>query len=244
MARSYFILEKGIIEREDLSIYEKMCCVVLAKWASESIVSFNMSTLATQMSCSEGKAKATVQKLKDKGFIELEDKVSSNSKPPKIIKAENVDGLKPIDFNYSEHPKTSKEDLLTQVRALVDEAINDSEARIILNFANEDLEKIKRCYKKAKNMQISDKIEALIIELQRKEVVPPKLEERAKKEMSLEKEHKVKDKPKAEDKPSVEVKPWYLDDDEVEDDVIKGPSDNQINTNVLNKMKAYGKFGK
>lgn len=234
MARSYFILEKGIIEREDLSIYEKMCCVVLAKWASESIVSFNMSTLATQMSCSEGKAKATVQKLKDKGFIELEATSAFDSKLPKIIKAENVNGLEPIDFRHSEKDNVSKEDLIEHVRALIDEPINDSEARIILNFANEDFEKIKSCYKKAQKMQISDKIEALIIELQRKEEAPPKAKE------------PVEDDQNIENNLSTQVeKPWYLDDDDdLDDEVIKAPSNNQINTNVLNKMKAYGKFGK
>ena len=243
MAKSYFILEKGIIERDDLTIYEKMCCVVLAKWAAESVVSFDMATLAIQMSCTENKAKETIEKLKYKGFIESEGKEETDYRPPRIIKAEHVDGLEPLDFSEKSDQKMTKEDLVAKIHDLIDEPINDSEARIILNFANENFEKIEFCYKKAKKMQVSDKIEALMMELQKKEVhkvkvVEAPVKDASIKEAKLEKEEIKKDEPQCE-------KLWYLDGDEDGDiDVIKPPSGNQINTNMLNKMKAYGKLRK
>lgn len=174
MSTSYFILEKGIIERQDLSIYEKMCCVVLAKWATEEIDGFNMETLADEMSCTISKAKETIRQLKSKGFIQAIAQEEIVKKTQKIIKAEDVEGLEPISF-ASTSALLSKEVLMEEVRTIISEPLNDSETKIILNFANDDLEKIKTCYKKAKNMQVGDKIEALMMELQRKEKPPAKL---------------------------------------------------------------------
>jgi hypothetical protein len=338
---SYFILEKGIIEREDLSIYEKMCCVVLAKWAAEEREGFDTLTLAREMSCTERKATETIRQLKQKGFIQSEGP-SEVSSTPRVIKAENVEGLKPISFDEDDQSDKalSREDLMAGVQDIIDETINDSEARIILNFAGDDLEKIKRCYKIAKNMQISDTIEALIIELQRKEK-PPATLETINREVKIEESQKqvqakvpvdfgtqVKENNQIQKnsestyfRESVEVeplgdtfntadlleeikmpdlaslnniaeeqfiqptytkepanqafeqsvesagttehvgraenfehiknvehvestkRPWYLDDDDDLDDVIKTPS-TQINANMINKMKAYKRYGK
>jgi len=307
---SYFILEKGIIEREDLSIYEKMCCVVLAKWAAEEKEGFDTLTLAREMSCTERKATETIRQLKQKGFIQSEGP-SEASPAPRVIKAENVEGLKPIRFeeaDKSDRP-LSREDLMAGVQDIIEETINDSEARIILNFAGDDLEKVKRCYKIAKNMQISDTIEALIIELQRKEKPPATLEtinRQVKNSVGPYKETKdyvtktkvvessnelyksddllsrqlleeikipdlqgqgfeqaietvwptentwnsenVEGSENTEHVESAESlesaeRPWYLDDDDDLDDVIKPPS-TQINANMINKMKAYKRYGK
>ena len=59
--------------------------------------------------------------------------------------------------------------LIDQVFEIVEENINDREARIILSFANNDIELIREKYKAAKRSQVSDKIEMLINELQRKD---------------------------------------------------------------------------
>lgn len=244
MSISYFILEKGIVEREDLSIYEKMCCVVLAKWAAEERNGFDTLTLAKEMSCTERKARETIGQLKQKGFIQSEGayEVPLSSR---VIKAEHVEGLKPIIFDDGDKADSplSREDLMASVQETIDEVINDSEARIILNFAGDDLEKIKKCYKIAKNMQISDTIEALIIELQRKEKPPATLE-------SI--NRGVKEEEKEEASPQIEKikedvehteRPWYLEDEDDLEDVVQAPS-TQINTNMIQKMKAYKQYGK
>jgi hypothetical protein len=279
------------------------------------------------MSCTERKATETIRQLKQKGFIQSEGP-SEVSPTPRVIKAENVEGLKPISFDEDDQSDKalSREDLMAGVQDIIDETINDSEARIILNFAGDDLEKIKRCYKIAKNMQISDTIEALIIELQRKEK-PPATLETINREVKIEESQKqvqakvpvdfgtqvkennqiqknsestyfresveveplgdtfntaelleeikkpdlasqsfeqpvgnagvteytggtehiehIKNVEGAESSQSTEntKRPWYLDDDDDLDDVIKTPS-TQINANMINKMKAYKRYGK
>ncbi|MGB3368686.1 MAG: hypothetical protein WBA54_14415 [Acidaminobacteraceae bacterium] len=59
--------------------------------------------------------------------------------------------------------------LVDKVYEILDGQINEREARIILSFANNDIERIREKYKIAKRSQINDKIEVLINELQKKE---------------------------------------------------------------------------
>lgn len=65
--------------------------------------------------------------------------------------------------------KVTTESLTDQVIALIDEKISSKEANIILAFANNDLDKIKRKYQIAKQSQLSDTIGVLINELQKKD---------------------------------------------------------------------------
>lgn len=59
--------------------------------------------------------------------------------------------------------------LVDKVYEILDEQINEREARIILSFADNDIDRIREKYKVAKRSQINDKIEVLINELQKKE---------------------------------------------------------------------------
>lgn len=61
-----------------------------------------------------------------------------------------------------------EKDILETICDLIDEPINIKEAKIILNFAGGDLDKIKEKYKIAKASQFQDKIEVLIHELQKR----------------------------------------------------------------------------
>ncbi|MBF4693278.1 hypothetical protein [Fusibacter ferrireducens] len=73
--------------------------------------------------------------------------------------------------------KESKQSLVDQVIRIVDEKISFKEANIILGFASNDLELIKRKYKIAKLSQMSDTISVLINELQKKDSAVIKAEE-------------------------------------------------------------------
>lgn len=65
--------------------------------------------------------------------------------------------------------KVTNQSLTDQVIGLVDEKISSKEANIILAFANNDIEVIKKKYKIAKQSQLSDTIGVLINELQKKD---------------------------------------------------------------------------
>jgi len=73
--------------------------------------------------------------------------------------------------------KETKETLVDQVIDLIDERISFKEANIILGFAKNDLELIRRKYRVAKMSQVSDTIGVLINELQKKDSTVIKAEE-------------------------------------------------------------------
>lgn len=62
-----------------------------------------------------------------------------------------------------------RESLVSSVMDMIEEPINDRQARIILGLAQYDLEKVRKCYHVAQNTQVADKIDMLIHELQKKE---------------------------------------------------------------------------
>lgn len=71
------------------------------------------------------------------------------------------------DFFVSQ--KEKKRNLVDEVTDLIDEKISFKQANIILGFAENDLDLIKRKYQQAKKSQVSDKISVLINLLQTKE---------------------------------------------------------------------------
>ena len=73
--------------------------------------------------------------------------------------------------------KVTNQSLVDQVIEMVDERISSKEANIILAIANNDLEKIRKKYKIAKQSQVSDAIGVLINELQKKDSTVIKSEE-------------------------------------------------------------------
>lgn len=260
MPTSAFSVETNLIDRNDLNIYEKMCSVVLARYAGRAEFSnmLNINVIAIRMGCDVKEAEKALNSLIAKKLVTLEDagtiepellvepqKVSSrviksegpyetsqakakavepltfesldvfeeekevkgNSKgADKSTKVEALEGAPvakpkktrkaapkkastpeaPTPKTITDHEevvaeKTSHrpivpkqvradvQDLIDQVFEIIEENINDREARIILSFANNDIEQVREKYKIAKNSQVNDKIEMLINELQKRE---------------------------------------------------------------------------
>jgi DNA-binding transcriptional regulator YhcF (GntR family) len=150
-----------VVDREDLNIYEKMCCVVLARFIQDTEDDdLTMADLAKHMGVEEIVAKGAFYSLKKKGILESQE---SEIKPGTIIKANDVKSELELDMPLTYNQK------LDRVFEIIEENINEREAKIILGFAGNDLEKIKEKYKIAQSTQFKDKIEVLIHELQKKE---------------------------------------------------------------------------
>lgn len=260
MSGNLFQVETNLIDRNDLNIYEKMCSVVLARYAGRSEFSnmLSLKVIALRMGCSEAQAEKALNSLIEKKLVMLEDsekiepelliepakvnskvirsesvlasepkespfkhlesfeddevkpqkKKRSSAKKPSAVKEEKQTPAPATAAHESEKvtkppkakakekqgsdeelevlkavqnlaktarpvvPKQAREglqDLIDQVFEIVEENINDREARIILSFAGNDIELIKEKYRIAKRSQVSDKIEMLINELQKKD---------------------------------------------------------------------------
>lgn len=262
MPNNNFTVENNLIDRNDLSIYEKMCSIVLARYAGRAEFSnmLNIQIIAIRMGCTVEEADQALNSLISKKLVTLEDsehiepemlmvetiKVNSriiksemievqNKPQPKVFEtlesfdeellsapieapkkksgrkkkveaveildektnvkkadskrievAKETSAKETIKETIKETPKEpSKETptrplvpkqvregvqaLIDEIFSIVDENINDREARIILSFANNNLDLVREKYKIAKRSQVNDKIEMLINELQKKD---------------------------------------------------------------------------
>lgn len=221
----WFILANNVVDREDLSIYEKMCCVVLARYSEDDV---SIEKLALKMGVEDIVAKGAFYSLMSKGILELADK-SNAIKPGTIIKAdkedeeENKDEEKEIieESFYEVKPEDmflSTEDKILKICEIVDEKISKREAMIILSFSGNDLKRVVEKYKIAKESTYIDKVEVLLNELQKKD----------EKKSNVIKSVDVAEK--------VNVLNEVKFDDEVEENIRPKT---QINTYKINMMKKY-----
>ena len=146
----WFKLSSNVVDRDDLSIYEKMCCVVLARYSEEDDISLDY--LAIKMGVEEIVAKGAFYSLMSRGIVELVDQ-SQKIRPGRIIKANNEEITEPImeelieeiidvkEFKRSDLV-LSNEEKVHRVCEIIDEKLSDREAKIILSFAKNDINKI------------------------------------------------------------------------------------------------------
>ncbi|MGO0907699.1 conserved phage C-terminal domain-containing protein [Clostridioides difficile] len=78
--RDWFWIENILIDREDLTIYEKMIYIVLARHSNEESFCFpSYKTISAKCRCSERQAKNVIKSLEEKGLIKKENRMKNNS---------------------------------------------------------------------------------------------------------------------------------------------------------------------
>ncbi|CZR99320.1 hypothetical protein CDFC105_72926 [Clostridioides difficile] len=78
--RDWFWIENILIDREDLTIYEKMIYIVLARHSNEESFCFpSYKTISAKCGCSERQAKNVIKSLEEKGLIKKENRTRDNS---------------------------------------------------------------------------------------------------------------------------------------------------------------------
>ncbi|HGM3371794.1 conserved phage C-terminal domain-containing protein [Clostridioides difficile] len=79
--RDWFWVENDLIDREDLTIYEKMIYITLVRHSNENSICFpSYRTIAQKSGCSERQAKKIVKDLEKKKLIKKENRTKKNSK--------------------------------------------------------------------------------------------------------------------------------------------------------------------
>ncbi|EGT4537005.1 TPA: conserved phage C-terminal domain-containing protein [Clostridioides difficile] len=79
--RDWFWVENNLIDREDLTIYEKMIYMTLVRHSNENSICFpSYRTIAQKSGCSERQAKKVVKDLEKKKLIKKENRTKGNSK--------------------------------------------------------------------------------------------------------------------------------------------------------------------
>lgn len=79
--KDWFWVENDLIDREDLTIYEKMIYMTLVRHSNENSICFpSYRTIAQKSGCSERQAKKVAKDLEKKKLIKKENRTKGNSK--------------------------------------------------------------------------------------------------------------------------------------------------------------------
>ncbi len=106
MTNEYFTLHQSIVDRDDLTIYEKMCCVVLARFAGkdeyEDLLSKDI--IAMKMGCSNEEAYKAFEGLVRKGILESQEPIEVELNelelsPSNVIKTQTEESFEKVTFN-------------------------------------------------------------------------------------------------------------------------------------------------
>ncbi|MCC0654724.1 conserved phage C-terminal domain-containing protein [Clostridioides sp. ES-S-0001-03] len=77
----WFWIENDLIDREDLTIYEKMIYMTLVRHSNENSFCFpSHKTISKKSGCSESQVKKVIKSLENKGLIKKENRNKLNSK--------------------------------------------------------------------------------------------------------------------------------------------------------------------
>ena len=100
--RNWFYLENDLLDREDLTIYEKMIYIVIARYVDKEDKAFpSVPTIAKKGSMSERQVQTIINSLVKKGLIKKESRINKDNKS----KTSNLYTLLSVNRNHSGNDK-------------------------------------------------------------------------------------------------------------------------------------------
>jgi len=156
-------MNEEILHNKNLNANEKIILFLLMMNDSSELSS---DYFIARLGCNQRALNQAFDRLVAEGYLKTENesikKDKKNEEKGRIIRNEvDYKKIKLTEFNTKHY-----ESAVDQLHALIDEPINDRQARIILNIAKGDLDLIKKEYKNASSSQYSDKLGLLIKGLQ------------------------------------------------------------------------------
>lgn len=168
-------ISAGLLDREDLDIYAKMCCILLAQAAQEEREApLRLEDLASKMGCTLRTAGNALDKLIKKGLLIEEPDLELTELKEEARRVRKKDKQSPTARfeEFDAAPKRSISQQLEILRSFIHEPATDGALRIILNMAEGNIDRIRSAYQNAADMQISDTLEATMNILQHGETPP------------------------------------------------------------------------
>ncbi len=156
---NYFNISTAVVDRTDLTIYEKMACVVMARYANRSQFEglLNIAVIADKMGVTPAMAQKALDQLVQKGLLTLPEELTMPPLEGRGEVAQTAAEQKPAAAP-STHPKSAPADLEAplsdaQSAALLAELAADSEASEVrgrrLN-SQINMSRVKKLYAKKK----------------------------------------------------------------------------------------------
>lgn len=166
-------ISTSLLDREDLDIYSKMCCIVLARLSQEEQQeTLSLEELALRMGCTTRLAGKALEQLIDKGL--LIETAEAGEPKPQMRRVRRKDQESPaVTFEAFDAPQQTAKQKLESLRAFIREPATDGTLRIILNMAGGDVDRVRKAYQTAAASQFSDTLEALMHALQQGAVPEP-----------------------------------------------------------------------
>lgn len=161
------LISSSLLDREDLDIAAKMCCILLAQAAQEEPRSpLSLEGLARRMGCSVQTAGMALEELIDKGLLMEEPALELTELKTEARRVRRRDQESPAVNFQTFDVKPSFKDQLEALRGFIREPSADGTLRIILNMAGGDVERIRAAYQHAVSRGGPDTLEALMDLLQ------------------------------------------------------------------------------
>lgn len=179
----YFLVGNAIVDRDDLTLYEKMACVVLARYTGQDAFHdlLTVEVVARKMSTSVENARKALEGLVAKGMIlkESAERITQDPEPqkaetaieapaataPAATAAPAAPAVSPVVFESFDKPK--QEVTSDQILAIFEEVITKRQALILFELANRDLEALTAAYHQVRETRPFDIVDALSEFLQR-----------------------------------------------------------------------------
>lgn len=170
----YFLVGNAIVDRDDLTLYEKMACVVLARYTGQDAFHdlLTLEVIARKMSTGTEQARLALEGLVTKGLIQKEsaERIAQEPSQPAAAEPSAKPSAKPqaapVVFESFDPPK--REVTSDEVVSLFEEVITKRQALILFELAGRDLEALKSAYQVVKASRPFDLVEALSDYLQQK----------------------------------------------------------------------------
>ena len=162
-------VSSALLDREDLDIYTKMCCILLVKAAQEERESsLGLEELAGKMGCTVKTAGSALEKLVKKGLLIEEPSLELTELKEEARRVRKKDRLSPAaTFEaFDAPPKLSVSKQLEALRTFIHEPATDGTLKIVLNMGQGDIERIKGAYRSAAAMETPDTLDTMMHLLQ------------------------------------------------------------------------------
>lgn len=180
----YFLISEEVVDRNDLTLEEKMACIVLARYADIKVLQtlLSLDIIAVKMGCSIEKAQKAIDGLVVKGVLtaadaprsavlprERAEKMPSYVYHPLETTQDEGQGKQSTEGATAKSQESSVEkpaikitgEMITALKDYFEEIVSESHIRVLLNLTSGDMDAVKRGYDRCRSYPSSVRIDQL-----------------------------------------------------------------------------------
>ncbi len=189
----YFLVGNAIVDRDDLTIYEKMACVVLARYTGQDAFHdlLTLEVIARKMRVTPSQVKLALEGLVEKGLIlresaeritqehvqeHVQEHTLESNTPHKAavpVVFESFDANTPQEVTHIQGETSAKAPTSDEILRIFEEVLTKRQALILFELAGRNLNVLEAAYRHVKSLHPFDLVEALSEYLQKPQAISP-----------------------------------------------------------------------